>query len=118
MTVAELTPMLIEAAHALDNALHELEGLSQDWAAAERDYRAAKAAAYLTAEGSTVAEREANAEPRLSSLRYARDLAEGLKVSALEAVRSRRTQVSAIQTLTNLAREEAAFARTGPEFMP
>lgn len=118
MSVAELTPMLIDAAHALDNSLVELESQVKRWATAERDYRAAKSAAYLQADGSTVAEREANAEPLLSSLRYARDMAEGLKVSALEGVRSRRTQVSAIQTLASLAREEAAFARTGPEFMP
>lgn len=111
---AELTPVLIQAAHELENALVELEQLSKDWAEAERIYREAKARAYLVAEGTTVAEKEAQMEPKINMLRYERDMKEGLKVAALESVRSRRTQVSAIQTLAGLSREEAAMAKIGP----
>jgi hypothetical protein len=38
-----------------------------------------------------------------------------MRQAALEAVRSRRAQVSMTQTLLNADREEMAFSRTGPE---
>jgi len=41
-------------------------------------------------------------------------LAAALEKSALEAVRSRRQQLSALQSLLAASREEAAFVRTGP----
>jgi hypothetical protein len=47
-------------------------------------------------------------------LRKARDIAEGMKMAALEAVRSRRAQLSAVQSIANAVKAETEFARTGP----
>lgn len=114
-TSVELNPMLVNAAHALDDAVRDLQRFTREYAEAERDYRLRKSQAFLQAQGATIAEREARMEPAVADLRFRRDLAEGLKVASLEAVRSCRSQLSAIQTLASLAREEAAFTRTGPE---
>ena len=114
MNAAELNVQLLDAAHGLRESLNDLEGRSIAYAKAERTYRLAKSTAYLATSG-TVNEREAHAEQAINEVRYQRDLAEGLKVSALEAVRSRRAVLSAVQTLANLYREEASFDRTGPQ---
>lgn len=113
MDAVTLNRQLLEAAQFLRNALEELDTQTVKYAQAERAYRLAKATAIL-AVGGTVLEREAHADQATADLRYARDLAEGLKVSALEAVRSRRAMLSATQTVANLYREEASFDRTGP----
>jgi hypothetical protein len=125
VSYADLNPRLIEASHELDAALHEHTEVVVEAAEAERVYSRSKAIAYLQANGKTVSEREANAEllevrgsETLSDVRHTRDLTEGLKVAALEAVRSRRAQLSAIQTMANLTKAEAEFARTGPQEGP
>ena len=82
-------------------------------AEADRDYRCAKAKAYLKAFG-TVAALEAQAAVEISQLRFEAKLAEDLELSALEAVRSRRSQLSATQSLANAVRAEAELARVGP----
>lgn len=114
MDAGTLNRQLLEAADAVRAALADLESRAVAYAKAERAYRLAKSTAYLATDG-TVAEREAKAEAAINELRYARDLAEGLKVSALEAVRSHRGVLSAIQTLARLYEQEASFDRTGPE---
>lgn len=112
MNTADLNVQLLDAAEKLRASLADLEQRSIDYAKAERQYRMAKATAYLSTTG-TVGEREAHAETAINELRFMRDMADGLKVSALEAVRSNRTVLSAVQTLANLYREEASFDRTG-----
>ena len=112
MNAAELNVQLLDAAEKLRNSLADLEERSKEYALRERQYRHAKAVAYLSTSG-TVGEREARAEEAINEPRYQRDMAEGLKVSALEAVRSNRGVLSAVQTLANLYREEASFDRTG-----
>ena len=114
MNSYELNRQLLDAANDVRAALKELENRSREYARAERIYRQAKATAYLASTG-TVAEREARSENAINDARFQRDMAEGLKVSALEAVRSYRGVLSALQTLANVSREEAAFDRTGPE---
>jgi hypothetical protein len=114
MDAASLNVQLLEAAQRLRDSLADLEIRSVDYAKAERAFRLAKATAYLSTWG-TVGEREAHAEGAINELRYHRDMADGLRTSALEAVRSNRGVLSAVQTLANLYREEASFDRTGPE---
>ena len=80
------------------------------YAEAEHDYRRAKAEAYLTTVG-TVAEREAQTYGLVGDARRARDLADGARLAALEAVRSRRTQLSALQSLLAAHRSETELAR-------
>jgi hypothetical protein len=114
VNAADLNVQLLEAADRLRGSLADLETRSVNYAKAERSYRLAKSTAYLATTG-TVGEREAHAESAINELRYQRDLADGLRTSALEAVRSNRGVLSAVQTLANLYREEASFDRTGPE---
>jgi len=44
-------------------------------------------------------------------------VAEALERSALEALRSRRQQLSAIQSLLSAQKAEAEFVRTGPDLV-
>lgn len=97
----------------IDRGVAALRQASFDFAEAEHAYRSAKAVAYLGTEG-TVAEREAVVYGLVGELRRARDLADGERLAALEAVRSRRTQLSALQSLLAAHRSEADFARVGP----
>lgn len=97
----------------IDRGVAALRQAAVDYAEAEHAYRLAKAVAYLETEG-TVAEREAAVYGVVGDLRRARDLADGERLAALEAVRSRRTQLSALQSLLAAHRSEVDFARTGP----
>jgi len=117
VNAADLNNQLLEAVDILRDSLRDLEVRTRNAATTERDYRMAKATAYLATTG-TVAEREANAERAINELRFHRDMADGLKTSALEATRANRTIVSAVQTLAGLYREEASFDRTGPREGP
>lgn len=114
MNAATLNTQLLDAVRTLRASMQELQNQSEQYAKKERAYRLGRATALLAVEGGTVSVREAKADQATADLRYERDLAEGLKVSALEAVRSNRGVLSAIQTVVNLYREEAAFDRTGP----
>jgi len=116
MNAVEMNRRLIECARNVEEAQTNLEAQTIAYAESERRYRQAKALAYLKAPGKTVAEKEATAEIEhgIGDLRFARDVAEGRKNAALEAVRSRRAILSAEQTLTKLVTVEAEFTRTGP----
>jgi hypothetical protein len=104
----------------LEQGLDALKRHVVGYAQAEAAYRKAKAEAWITAPRFhddtkvTAGEREAWVEGETSTLRNARDIADGMKQAALEAVRSRRAQISALQTLLNAHQEEARFVRTGP----
>lgn len=54
----------------------------------------------------------------LADARRVRDLAEGMRQAGLEAVRSRRAQISALQSLLSADRSEMEIARTGPVMQP
>jgi hypothetical protein len=111
---ASLNEQIRAAAESLESAQEGLEQRVQQAAEAERAYKTAEASLYLANEGRNQKEREAKAEPGLSELRYRAHLAEGLSKAGLEAVRNRRTILSALQTVANLSKEEAAFSRTAP----
>lgn len=96
----------------LDAGLKALREAARDYAAAESAYRRTRARALLEAGAGTVAEREAVADLQSSDERFARDTADGMRTAALEAVRSRRQQLSALQSLLAAHREEAAYDRT------
>lgn len=105
----------------IDAGIEALREQSKQLAQAEAEYRRAKAQAWVLCprdEGNardwTAGRREAWVDAETAGLRYTRDVAEGMRQAALEAVRARRTQVSALQTLLNAEAEEMKFARTGP----
>lgn len=97
----------------LDAGLKALREASRDYASAENEYRRARASALLGAGAGTVSEREAVADLESADARLQRDTADGMRTAALEAVRSRRQQLSALQSLLAAHREEAAYGRTG-----
>lgn len=97
----------------IDRGVTALRDAGVAYAAAEHEYRSANAAAYLDSSG-TVAEREARAYEAVGELRHNRDVLDATRLAALEAVRSRRTQLSALQSILAAHRAEAEFDRTGP----
>ena len=110
----EMADELRRLSRLLDQGLAALRDQAQELADAEDEYRQAVAVAWVQAPEGTVPEREAWVNGQTSKMRRRRDLAEGMRQAALEAVRSRRTQVSALQSLLAAERAEAEFARTGP----
>lgn len=114
MNLNELRDEMLRLSHNLDQALEELVRAARQYAHDEDHYRSAHAKAYLAASGPAHL-RRAVADSETSAERYAAHLSEGLKVAALEAVRSRRAQISALQSIANVIKEEAAYGRTGPQ---
>lgn len=108
-------------AELLDKGLEALRSYAHAYAEAERDYRKAKAELWVTTprtrdgEKVTVFDRQAQVDGASADLRMARDLAQDMRQAALEAVRSRRAMLSAVQSLLAAERAEAEFARTGPQ---
>lgn len=104
----------------LDQSLNWVKQKVHEYAQAERDYRVAQATAWQMAPRYrddmklTAGEREAWVNGETADLRQTRDTADGLRQAGLEAVRSRRAQISALQTLLNAHQEEARFVRMGP----
>lgn len=106
---------MISLSRSLDEALSYLRQMASEYAVAEDKYRMAKATSYLEAAG-TVDARRAQVDLATSTERVAAHIAEGMKQAALEAVRSRRQQLSALQSLLSAHRAEAEFARTSPTY--
>ena len=114
MTPPEIITELVRISKLLDEALIRLRDRGRLLAERERDYRKARAKAWLVTEG-TAKQREDAVNAETSDLRYARDLADHDRQSANEAVRNYRTQISALQSIASAYREEAAMARTSPQ---
>ena len=117
MTPAELTGELLRLSRLLDDANRAVRDRGRAQAEHERDYRKARALAWLDAAG-TAQERKDAVDAATADERYARDLAESDHRAAWEAVRNLRVQMSALQTIAGVERETAAIGRTGPEATP
>lgn len=115
MTPRELTDELLRLSRALDQANRAVRDRGRMQAEAERDYRKARALAWLEAGGTTAQQRKDEVDASTADERYARDLAESDHRAAWEAVRNYRTQISALQTIGGIERELAQYGRTGPE---
>ena len=111
MTLEELAAEARRLSDLLDRGIATLRDAAREYADAEHDYRLAHAKAYLDSSG-TVGEREAQVYVAVGSLRRDRDYADAIRTAAVEAVRSRRTQLSAVQSLLAAHKAEAEFART------
>ena len=110
MNAAELTVAMLDAKRELDEAHEEHRRCAIAAAVADRAFRLAKATAVLASSG-TVQQRDAHMEQATADLRYEAKLADDLLTSALEAIRSRRQVISALQSLAAAQREEAHLAR-------
>ncbi len=115
MTPAEVAAEMRRLSVLLDEGIKALHKAATDESHAEHAYRAAKARAWVSCPPGTVPEREAAVNDQVKDERLRRDLAAAVRQSALEALRSRRVQVSALQSVLNAMRAEAEFARTGPQ---
>jgi hypothetical protein len=121
VSVVELARESARLSGLIDNGVQALTKAARDAAEAERDYRKAKALAWtqVKAEGERTAEHmKAEAEARSADLRFVRDLAEANRQAALEALRSRRQQLSASQSVSAAFRAEAEHSRYGSEVRP
>lgn len=90
---------------------------------AEQAYRKAQAEAWVRCPNDvsatkpadkewTAARREAWVKAETADLRRTRDIADGMARAAYAAVRSRQTQISALQTLLNAYQQEMKWAQT------
>lgn len=111
MDLEHLTAEAWRLSQLLDKGIAALREAGVEYANAEHCYREAKAMAYLETESGTVAEREAHTYAIMGEHRHRRDIADGHRVAALEAVRSRRAQLSALQTIIGAHRAETELAR-------
>jgi hypothetical protein len=119
--LAELATEQRRLSTLIDNGVQALTTSAREAAQAEANYRKAKAVAWtqVKAEGDRTAEHmKAEAESRAADLRFVRDLAEANRQAALEALRSRRQQLSATQSLAAAFRAEVEHSRYGPEVSP
>lgn len=115
MNLAEVQTEMRRLSVLIDKGVEALAASARELATTESEYRKAKALAYVQITEGTAAAREAAVNGATADLRYQRDLADGMAKAALEALRSRRTQISALQTLVNAHGEELKLARTGPD---
>lgn len=121
MVLDEMQEEMLRLSRLLDAGIEALRSCGADLAAAEAEYRHDKSRAWATLvryedDGSRrlAAELEAEVNAMTAEVRRKRDAADALRQSALEAVRSRRTQLSALQSLLAAHRAEAQLGATGP----
>jgi len=112
MILAEAEAEVRRLSNMLDAGLDVLRSSAEECAAAEREYRKARAQAWVAQTEGTAGFKEAQVDSLTADLRYKRDVAEGMRRAALESVRSRSTQISMLQTLLNAHKAEASFVRT------
>lgn len=101
----------------LDESLIEHDRATREAAVAESDFKLTWAKAYLKAAG-PVKQREATADVESDQERRRYRLADGVRVGALESIRSRRQQVSLLQSTAAAFRAEAEIGGKGPQYGP
>lgn len=114
LTSSELHAEMQRIVAQLDQAHSELVRYTRMAANSDSQYKIEWSKAFLRSPAKTEKMRAAEADLETAEQRRQRHLDEGMKVSALEAVRSKRGQLSALQTISNAMREEAALGRTAP----
>lgn len=112
-TTREIVEEMLALSGILDADLSTLHANEVEYAQADNAYRAAKAKAYLAASG-TIPERDAKVDEKCGDERLAQRMADAKRYAAREAVRTRRAQLSAWQSIANAAKAEAELVRTAP----
>jgi hypothetical protein len=116
MNIAELVAQTKLYSARLDRGITELCENAVQLADAEHSYRLAVAKAWMLNTQGTVNARKAQVDADTADLRRVRDIAEGMRVASLEAVRSRRAQLSALQSVAASMRadlEMHTYGQTG-----
>jgi len=109
-----LTEMIHESerfSRLIDAGIESLVKASKDMAHGEHALRKATARAWAQAPTGTVPFKEAWVESEAADEKLAFDLAESQRYNSLEAVRSRRAQLSALQSIMAAYRAEAELAQ-------
>jgi hypothetical protein len=114
MIVEEAEKEVRRLSNLLDAGLDVLRSSAEETAAAEKEYRKARAQAWVQQTEGTAGFKEAQVDSLTADLRYRRDVAEGMRRAALESVRARSTQITLWQSLLAAHRSKAEFARTRP----
>ena len=107
MTLTEMIHESERLSRLIDAGIESLVSASKDMAHAEHALRKATAVAWTNAPTGTVPFKEAWVESECAEEKLAFDLAESTRYNALEAVRSRRAQLSALQSIMAAHRAEA-----------
>lgn len=111
MTLMEMIRETERLSGLIDSGIISLIQTSNDMAHAEHALRKATALAWVKAPSGTVPFKGAWVEAESADEKLAFDLAETGRYNALEAVRSRRAQLSAIQSIMAAHRAEAELVR-------
>ena len=116
-TPRDILDKLLEFSQLLDDAIEAADDAAEEYAEADDDYRVSHARAFIKAKdgGATDQLAKAMADLATEGIRKRARLSEALSKNRLEAVRSRRAQLSAIQTGGNALKAELDMARYGPE---
>lgn len=114
MTPQDAAKEMRRLSELIDRGVMAITEAASAEAHAEHTYRKAKALSWLAAPAGTVPEREAWVNADTADERLERDLASGRHRAAWEALRSRRAQMSALQSLLAVHKAEAEFERTRP----
>lgn len=118
MNIQTYEEELSRISQLIDKGIQSLVDAARGTADTEHAYRKAKAIAWMEAPSGTVPVREAWVESHVADQKRDLDYAEGLRVASLEAIRSRRQQLSAVQSLLAAHKAEAEFARVAPQRHP
>jgi len=103
-----------ELSRRIDEGIRELASASVEVADSQHELRKSRAIAWVEAPPGTVPVREAWVEAKTADEERRHELAEGRKVTAIEALRSRRQQMSAIQSLMKSEHIDFEESRYGP----
>ena len=110
MTLTEMIHESERFSRLIDAGIESMVLASKDMAHAEHALRVATAKSWAVAPSGTVPFKEAWVEAQVADEKLALDLAESTRYNALEAVRSRRAQLSALQSIMAAHRAEAELA--------
>jgi hypothetical protein len=108
----EIVAHLGSLTRALDELVAEYRQLGEDAAAKRRDYKKAKAAAYLSADGSIVA-RQAVADLAAADAGFEADVADARVAATKEAIRVLHARIDVGRTVTATLRDEMKLAGQG-----
>ena len=112
----DLHDLMVEARRLsglIDAGVDALRRSAVDVADAEHAYRKAKAEAWLQVAGwdGLAGQKQAEVDSACADARRVRDVAEATRQAALEALRSRRSQLDALRSILSASRSEMELAR-------
>lgn len=112
----DMTDLIAEARRLsglIDGGVQALRQSAVDMAEAEHAYRMRKAAVWAEVAGweGLAGQKQAEVDARCADARRTRDVAEATRQAALEALRSRRSQLDALRSILSVSRSEMELAR-------